>query len=222
MRTEEQRDAKRLYDRARYQVNRAKVKVQCAAWRAAHPEQDRAQRAAWRSANVEKRKAYDRARYQANRSAANAQSRAWYAANREKDLARKRAHHVANRGAHLARQAAWRKGHPENSRAWAAAHPEKRKVLNNTAGNRVRARKAGASGSHTSGEWIVLKLASGWRCAYCRCRLDEKTAHRDHRVPLSRGGSDSIENIAVCCKSCNSRKRNQTDVEFTERVAASA
>jgi 5-methylcytosine-specific restriction protein A len=30
----------------------------------------------------------------------------------------------------------------------------------------------------------------------------------DHKTPLSRGGTDSLDNVAVLCRACNSRKHN--------------
>ena len=84
---------------------------------------------------------------------------------------------------------------------------------------RRRARLNEASGSHTDAEWIVLCIASAWRCDYCGHVLDEKTATRDHAIPLSRGGSDDISNIVVACKSCNSKKHARTSEEFALRRA---
>ena len=64
-----------------------------------------------------------------------------------------------------------------------------------------------------------MSWASAWRCAYCRCGLDEKTATRDHVVPLARGGSNDISNIAVACASCNKKKHAKTADEFMARRA---
>lgn len=45
---------------------------------------------------------------------------------------------------------------------------------------------------------MVLGLYGG-RCVYCG---GEATA-RDHVVPLSRGGTDGIENVVPACRPCN-------------------
>lgn len=67
------------------------------------------------------------------------------------------------------------------------------------------AREKGAEGSHTLLEWQELKNAYGNKC--CNC-LKLAPLTKDHIVPLSKGGSDYISNIAPLCKSCNSRKYN--------------
>ena len=42
-------------------------------------------------------------------------------------------------------------------------------------------------------------------CTYCHVRFrGDKTI--DHVIPVSRGGSNDIENLVVCCRSCNSTK----------------
>lgn len=51
-----------------------------------------------------------------------------------------------------------------------------------------------------------------YRCAYCGkadCPFE-----LDHILPRSRGGSQRIANLALCCHDCNAAKGNQTAVEF--------
>lgn len=54
-------------------------------------------------------------------------------------------------------------------------------------------------------EEVRLKKDYCNRCAYCGRELP---LSMDHVVPLSRGGSNIIENIVPACKSCNSSKKN--------------
>ena len=66
-----------------------------------------------------------------------------------------------------------------------------------------------AIGSHTFGEWQLLKKQHGYRCPYCGKKEPEIKLTQDHIIPLSKGGSDFIENIQPLCRSCNCKKYNK-------------
>ena len=68
------------------------------------------------------------------------------------------------------------------------------------------AKEKNAEGSHTLIEWDKLKDSCGNVCVFCGS--DEKLT-KDHIVPLSKGGTDYIENIQPLCRSCNSKKHNK-------------
>ena len=76
---------------------------------------------------------------------------------------------------------------------------------------------ARALGTHTDEEWLELIQAADYRCAYCGQR--GRRLERDHKTPISRGGSDLIENIAPCCRSCNSKKGTATEEEYLAQRA---
>ena len=72
-----------------------------------------------------------------------------------------------------------------------------------------RIRKMKAEGSHTLGEWELLKKQYGYICPACGKKEPEIKLTEDHIIPLSKGGSDYIENIQPLCGSCNSSKRSK-------------
>lgn len=82
----------------------------------------------------------------------------------------------------------YRREHPE----WAQAAKQRR-----------RAREIGAAGHFTEQEWSDLKKKYKNKCAVCK---EQKKLTIDHIVPLSKGGTNYIENIQPLCLSCNSRK----------------
>ena len=98
-------------------------------------------------------------------------------------------------------QPAWRGGITpyESHRKWVKNHPEQMAHLK----ARRYARKKNAEGSHTFEEWKELCKKFDWKCAKCG-RKTKLT--KDHIKPLSKNGTDYIDNIQPLCRSCNSRK----------------
>lgn len=95
------------------------------------------------------------------------------------------------------------------------ANPEKYRQY----GHRHKALKKGAAGSFTVSEWLSKVEQLGWKCFYCAVPLTERTLTQDHMIPLIKGGSNFIDNLAPCCKSCNSRKGDKTVEDFKVYVS---
>jgi hypothetical protein len=55
-----------------------------------------------------------------------------------------------------------------------------------------------------------------FKCYYCECKLDYKTATVDHIIPLKDTGRyHRDDNTVVACVPCNSSKGHQSMAEFT-------
>ena len=70
------------------------------------------------------------------------------------------------------------------------------------------AREKGAVGNHTLKEWQNLKQLWNYCCSICSLK---KPLTKDHIIPLSKGGTDFIENIQPLCRNCNSKKWNKME-----------
>jgi hypothetical protein len=69
------------------------------------------------------------------------------------------------------------------------------------------ARKRGAEGTFTRSQWQAL---CGWFGSICLgCGANAKL-EVDHVVPLSRGGTNWIQNLQPLCRTCNASKRAKT------------
>lgn len=75
--------------------------------------------------------------------------------------------------------------------------------------NTRRARKLEAEGSHSDEEWQELKAFYNFKCLCCGQQEPNVKLTRDHVIPLTQGGSDSIDNVQPLCARCNSKKNNK-------------
>jgi 5-methylcytosine-specific restriction endonuclease McrA len=58
----------------------------------------------------------------------------------------------------------------------------------------------------TAEQWEDIKASQNYKCAMCG---EEKSLHRDHIIPVTKGGAFTKSNIQGLCKSCNSSKNNR-------------
>lgn len=83
---------------------------------------------------------------------------------------------------------------------------------------RLRAERVkAAEGSHTIGEWENLKAQCNWICISCGKQEPAIKLEQDHIIPISRGGSNNIENIQPLCGPCNRRKYNKIIINQKEK-----
>lgn len=100
----------------------------------------------------------------------------------------------------------------ERVRKWIAENPDQAKA----AQRNYRARKKHALGTHNAAD-ILGKLAlQGWRCYYCQVELT--SYHVDHKIPLSKGGTDWPANVCCACPACNHRKSAKDFALFLDEI----
>jgi 5-methylcytosine-specific restriction endonuclease McrA len=58
----------------------------------------------------------------------------------------------------------------------------------------------------------VVFARDGWSCQYCGSRTGALTC--DHIVPVSRGGSSTLDNLVTACLACNLAKATCTPEEW--------
>ena len=87
----------------------------------------------------------------------------------------------------------WREQNLDRSRAQSVASESKR-----------RATRAKSGGRFTADDIESMYRAQKGQCWYCSGQMEKY--HVDHRIPLSRGGSNSIENLVLACAPCNLSK----------------
>ena len=108
----------------------------------------------------------------------------------------------------------WQQNNPEYVKAsvyrYRKKYPEKLSMAN----KRLKAKRKGAIGSHTLKQWRELKDKFNHCCAICGRQepftdLWYQSLSEDHIIPISKGGSNFIDNIQPLCIKCNNKKSNK-------------
>jgi 5-methylcytosine-specific restriction endonuclease McrA len=107
-----------------------------------------------------------------------------------KERARKKSNYHNNKFLYSLQNKIWRQNNPESCRAY---HVNRRARIRN------------ADGRYNKNDIETLYLKQNGICAYCDEKLKD-TFHIDHIIPLSRGGSNWPDNLALSCPRCNLSK----------------
>ena len=170
------------------------------------------------------RKEYRRNYYLANKERITENNRKYYLANRERILAEQREYrrnyYLANKEDIL-----------ENNRKYYLANKErilernrnyylanKEHILVRTKKNNkkqyqqnesIRKYQYRSRCLRRNGTLQALLLRDGNNCLCCGVSFGETKPTIDHIIPMSRGGTDDLENLQMLCAPCNARKGNR-------------
>lgn len=118
-----------------------------------------------------------------------------YRKKRAEDKARQ---HARNPAARRERRQRWKRNNPEQ-------YAVQRRC--------AKLKRRGVPGRHTAAELRARYADQEGRCFWCRESLP-KEYHRDHVVPVSKGGTNDIRNIVLACAPCNVRKSDTHPLEL--------
>jgi len=96
------------------------------------------------------------------------------------------------------------------NKRWRNRNPEKMQAHN----KRVKAIRRSIPGAHTLAEWQALKAHYQYRCLRCGKYEPDIVLTEDHVIPVSKGGTNNIDNIQPLCLACNASKGNRHTTDY--------
>jgi len=160
----------------------------------------------WSDDNRQKKREGNRLYYRRNKEKCAANHRRWASKNKER-LKSYFLNWISAHEEHV-KTAAARRG-----KAWTKANPERAKARTRN----YRARKRNAIGSFTGEDIKELYHSQNGKCWWCGKAVGDNY-HIDHRIPLSRGGTNAPNNLCISCANCNLRKWNKMSWEWNGRL----
>lgn len=147
--------------------------------------------------------------------------KAWYEANREHSRAYSATYRAENAEALRAGKARYRKDNLAKVRAGKKRcyyakyeqYLEQSKVYT----HRRRALLLGQTEHHTAADVLRILKAQSHRCVYCRASIKKKR-HKDHIIPLSKGGHNGPSNLQLLCGPCNLSKHDKLPHEYAAEL----
>lgn len=97
------------------------------------------------------------------------------------------------------------------ARQYLVDNPERMRAIRRKRKGQLKAERL----QFTERDWRQLVARYRGCCAYCGVKPSE--LHREHVIPLSRGGRHSIGNILPACPPCNMRKKSKLLSEWRYR-----
>lgn len=112
----------------------------------------------------------------------------------------------------------WRAKNKDKVSVYSKQYHKANPIIKRVSEENRRAKKLQSGQSFTKENIIDLFNKQDGQCVYCKKELIEY--HIDHIKPLSKGGSNGINNLQLLCPTDNIRKNNLSDSEYRLRLAA--
>jgi 5-methylcytosine-specific restriction endonuclease McrA len=154
-----------------------------------------------RAENPEIYSARDKKYYRQNSETIKERSREWYWKNLDRARENRRKTYDSDREAYI-----------EKTRRWKRANRERANQSDLQSIHRRRARLL-SNGAYQISDKDLRRLYA-LPCTYCG---ELESIQLDHIVPIARGGSHSIGNLAPACRTCNASKGTKTITEWRKR-----
>ena len=133
----------------------------------------------------------EKVRYYTNPEVKAAYSVRWRSLNADKERNRRKEYRLANKERCDAATRKWELANPEAKRR----HKHNRRSRINGVG--------GTLSKGLSGKLLVLQKG---KCRICKANLHDNKYHIDHITPVSKGGTNTDDNIQLLCPTCNLSK----------------
>jgi hypothetical protein len=100
---------------------------------------------------------------------------------------------------------------------WKENNRDKVRMSGRTSMARRKARIRAVGGTHTAADIELQFRSQKGKCWWCEKKLG-KTYHVDHRIAISKGGTNWPNNICISCQHCNESKHNKMPWEWNGRL----
>ena len=168
-----------------------------------------------RNKNPQKSKAYRREHYLKNIERHKAVGKIYREINRDNLLAKSKEWYEKNLVDIKKKRAIYRDKNREQRRLDSANRYKKMPKKYLEYWHTRRALKIANGGKHTLEQIKNLLKNQKERCPVCQSNIKDNF-HIDHIIPLSKNGSNGIENIQLLCKQCNLKKSNRDSLDFMQ------
>lgn len=210
---EREREKKRQYRKE----NPERVRETDRRYRANNPDRKRESGRRWREANPEKARENVLRWREANPERVRENERRWREANRDSIRENRRRWHKDNRDRVIDSRRRWYTLNADKVREYRREYYRTNRIQMRTYRHRRRAQKIQNGGTHTAADIQAQHDSQGGKCWWCGENVGDKY-EVDHRIPLSRGGSNAPENLVIACRHCNRSKRDKLPHEWNGRL----